>query len=285
MPYAKRNTLILLVVLLLIVSGGYGWLKLVMEPEIERLEESTFELSGIYEEMAATAAMFPVLESALQSAASFVESYDKALFPTGLPDQIYRYLSELNFEGNPVEFNYIYNETVRSEGYGIVRSTVNGSGSWRAIYELINRIENSRPVQKVSELQISPINQPGEYGNANFQFVLRSYFAAAPAETVAWADLSRVLAAPERFHNPFYPLIREVEPNEDDLTDVERSLLVGLNRSRVYLRNQNSELVRLSEGDRVWLGRLQRIDVTRREAVFLLNRGGIVEELILEVER
>jgi len=285
MSYAVRNTLILLLFLTLIAGGGIAYLHFVQKSTIESLEESVGEKQIEYNRMSVIAENFPVMESSVNRAEEFIDTYDKTLFPTSNPDQIYRYLAEINFDWPRVEFNFVFGDSTTHDQFGIVSSSITGMGSYRAVYNFINRIENSRPVQKIGNIQFSPINQVGQYGNANFSFDLRSYYNRSDIFETSDKELLIALRSPQLFHNPFFPLIRDVEPNEENLTDVENSRLLGVSSSRIFLRNQDGRLVNLILNEPVYLGTLQAIDAQRGRASFRLNKGGIIDEIILEVRR
>jgi len=285
MTYAIRNTLILLVFLLLITGGGFAYIYFFQVGSIENLQAEVDEKESEFNEKSAIADTYPVLLSAVESAEDFIENYDKTLFPDSNPDQVYRFLSEINANWPRVEFNYIFNDSTEQDLYGIVNSTISGVGSYRAIYNFINRIENSRPVQKVRNIQLSPIQQLGQYGDANFNFELQSYYNRSEHFNPRQEDLLVALNDPSLFHNPFFPMIRDIEPNEDNLTDVENSQLIGVSNSRIFLRNQDGQLVNLSLNEQVYLGSLQNINVQQGSATFRLNKGGIIEEITLEVRR
>lgn len=285
MSYALRNTLILLLFFVVIAGGGLLYIHFIQKSAIVEFEESVGEKQIEYNQMAVIAENFPVMESALARAEEFIDTYDKSLFPTSNPDQIYRYLAEINSDWPRVEFNFAFGDSTTQDQYGIVTSSITGVGSYRAVYNFINRIENSRPVQKINNIQVSPINQVGQYGNANFTFDLRSYYNRSDIFETSDEELPIALRSPQLFHNPFYPLIRDVESNEENLTNVENSRLLGVSSSRIFLRDQDGRLVNLSLNDPVYLGNLLAIDVQRGSALFRLNKGGIIEEITMEVRR
>lgn len=285
MSYAVRNTLILLLFFTVIAGGGGAYIHFVQKSDLEELDQIVSEKQDEYNRMSDIVEMYPHLQSSVVRAEEFIETYDKTLFPTNNPDQIYRYLAEINGNWPRVEFNFVFEDSTEQDQYGIVNTSITGVGSYRAVYNFINRIENSRPVQKIANIQISPINQVGEYGTANFTFDLSSYYNLSDIIEASNEELQIAFRSPQLFYNPFYPLIRDIEPNEENLTNVENSRLLSVSSLRIFLRNQDGRLVNLSPNDQVYLGRLQTIDVERGSASFRLNKGGIIEEITLEVRR
>jgi Tfp pilus assembly protein PilO len=284
MSYGIRNTLIMLFVLLVIYGSGYAYMQYVQKAEIERLDERVTNLEREYNQDRQTADLVPMLREQYQNSRQFIDNYDKIIFRNNNPDEVFRFLTILNNMSN-LNFNYIFQDSTITEEYGVIRSEISGDGSYRGLMTFINSIENSEPVQKINNLTISPVGLDGGYQNVNFTFTLNSNY-----------DSHNVFDSPERTpgiatsalasnHNPFFPLIRSVEPNVDDLPDVDNSRLIGLSSSAVFLLNQNGRMITLRNNDRVYLGRLETINVRDGRATFRLNRGGIIDLVTLEVQR
>ena len=66
-----------------------------------------------------------------------------------------------------------------------------------------------------------------------------------------------------------------------NLPNVEKSTLLAIMKGRAFISDQSSKLVMLSEGDEVYLGYVSKIMPERRQVLFLLNKGGIIERYIL----
>ncbi|REL38231.1 hypothetical protein DYD21_06380 [Rhodohalobacter sp. SW132] len=283
MSYALRNTLILLMVLIFITAGGYLIIHFYQLPQIDKLEQTIETDQAEYDNKREIADRLPDLEQQFVQSKEFIENFDKTLFRTNNPDQVYRFLSILS-DTDPIQFDYIYTDSTQTDRYGVVTSQLAGRGPYRAVLNFMTRIENSEPVQKIEELVISPVSQVDEYTFVTFNFRLRSfydrhnYFNARNTPGVS----GQIQFAS---HNPFFPLIRNVDPNTDDLIDVEQSQLVGIGSGIVYLLDQNGRLQTLQERDRVYLGRLESININQGYAIFRLNKGGIVETVSLEVQR
>ncbi|MEX2435364.1 MAG: type 4a pilus biogenesis protein PilO [Balneolaceae bacterium] len=283
MSYAIRNTLILLVALLVIYGAGYGYMRYFQETEIERLTGSVEQRQQEYNQKRETADMLPMLQAQFTEAEEFINNYDKTIFPRNNPDAVFRFLSLIN-EAAGIDFNFVFNDSTITENYGIINSEINGTGAYRRVMEFINRIESSEPVQKINNVTINPVGQVDFYSDVNFSFQLNSHF-----DRLNYFQSDRTpgisIRTVESNHNPFYPLIRDIAPNEDNLVNVENSRLIGLSNSIIYLINQEGTMVTLRENDSVYLGRLISINVNEGNAVFRLNKGGIIEVVTLEVQR
>lgn len=283
MSYALRNTLILLVVLLLIGSSGFLFIRFYQQPKIEQLEEEVASLQTDYDQKKAIADQLPELEAKFEESRTFIDNFDKTLFRSSNPDRIYRYLSLLS-DTAPIEFDYVFSDSTSSDRYGIVISQLSGRGPYTSVLNFLTRIENSEPVQKIEQLVISPVNDAEEYSYVSFTLRLSSYY-----DRLNYFDVSGTPGISGQIafasYNPFFPLIRDVEPNTDNRINVENSQLVGIGNGIVYLLDQSGALQTLREGDRVYLGLLETININQGIANFRLNKGGIIESVSLEVER
>lgn len=283
MSYAIRNTIILFVALALMLGGGYAYITFFQIPQIEELEENVEQVEAELQTKQQTAAQLPELRERFEESERFIEEYDKTLFSNNNPDRIFRFLSIIS-STDPVEFDFVFNDSTSTDQYGVLQSQITGSGSYRAVLNFISRIEHSPPVQKINDITITPINEVGDYGTVNFNFQLQSFYDNQNVFSTE-GTLGVAQAVQMSQSNPFYPLIRNVEPNEDNLSNAEESRLVGIGNGRVYLQHQNGQLVTLRENDQVYLGRLETIDMDAGEVTFRLNKGGIIDLITLEVQR
>ena len=84
----------------------------------------------------------------------------------------------------------------------------------------------------------------------------------------------------------FYPLIRnEIPPNIDDLLDVQAAQLLALIPEGAFIADSKGVTYLLWEGDQVYLGYLTEIDYDKNEVHFVLNKGGIIEKVTLELDK
>ncbi len=286
MSYGLRNTLILLFFLLLINGSGYAYMHFIQKAEIERLEEQQVRLDQEYQESAQIAEGVPALREQFAEATSIIEGFDKTIFSNNNADEVFRFLSLIN-EGAGVDFNYVFQDSTNSDEYGIITSEVMGVGSYRNFVRFLNAVEYSEPVQKINNISMS--YSSGEEGSGfqevNFTFELQSHYDRQNIFQNQNQTPGISFRANQSNHNPFFPLIREVSPNEDDLPNVDESRLVGIGGSVIYMMDQNGRMVTLRENDRVYLGRLESINIREGTAVFRLNRGGIIDLVTLEVQR
>lgn len=291
MSYGVRNTIILLVALLLFGGGAFAYIQFVQVPEIERLETSMQEKQQDYNNKKAISDAFPQLNENYQNALSIIENYDKSLYKTPNPDDVFDYLNYISnsSENLKVYFDFNFVDSTAQDQYGIIRSNLNGYGNFVNVVNFINTIENSQLLNKVTGLSLVPPggnNEGQEITDITFNFTLESYYERIPIqENITRTNVLTRNQQVSTF-NPFYPLIQPtVPPNTDNLINVEQSRIIGMTASRIFIVDQGGNVQSLTVGDDVYLGSLQRIDINNKSATFNLNKGGITELVTLEIER
>jgi hypothetical protein len=291
LSYGVRNTIILLVALLLFGGGAFAYIQFVQVPEIERLETSMQEKQQDYNNKKAISDAFPQLNENYQNALSIIENYDKSLYKTPNPDDVFDYLNYISnsSENLRVYFDFNFVDSTAQDQYGIIRSNLNGYGNFVNVVNFINTIENSQLLNKVTALSMVPPggnNEGQEITDITFNFTLESYYERIPIQENA--SRTNVLTRNQQVStfNPFYPLIQPtVPPNTDNLINVEQSRIIGMTASRIFIVDQGGNVQSLTIGDDVYLGSLQSIDINNKSATFNLNKGGITELVTLEIER
>ncbi len=87
-------------------------------------------------------------------------------------------------------------------------------------------------------------------------------------------------------YDAFYPLIRnEIPPNIDGLLDVQGSKLLALIPEGAFIADSKGDTYLIWEGEQVYLGYLTQIDYEENAVSFILNKGGIIEKITLELDR
>lgn len=131
---------------------------------------------------------------------------------------------------------------------------------------------------------LSQLKQQGEYTYVKFG-KLQGWISADDITDKAKAlDLHIKRVSASRMYNPFYPLIHSIPKNDEGLVDVDQSSLIALSAETAYLIDQTGNLVNLNIGDEVYLGWLKKIDQMKQTAHFTLNRGGVIEKVVLKVD-
>lgn len=288
MSYAIRNTIILSVTLLLFAGSAFVYIHFFQKSTLEDLETKYAKLQTDYNSKKATSDAYPEMNRQYQEALAVINNYNKALFKSNAPDVVFDYLNYLSNsdENSQIFFDFTFNDSTSHDQYGIIRSSIQGYASYSNFINFLNKLENSRLLNKVRDLTLSPPGGAENINDITFSFTLESYFEKTRIQESTDNGMQLAMNRDLSSHNPFYPLILEsLPPNTRNLINIEQSRIIGLTGSRVFLIDQNGNVHSLRRGDEVYLGRLQSIDLKARTVTFNLNKGGITEMVTLEIEK
>ncbi|MBO6621046.1 MAG: hypothetical protein JJ892_03555 [Balneola sp.] len=286
MSYALRNSLILLVTLLLIAGGAFSYIKFVQQAEINQLASELESLNTDYTTKTNIRDQYPPLLERYNKAKEIVQNYDKKLYASNNPDDVYDYLSGINDENLELFYDFTYQDSLIQNQYGILRSRIVGTGVYADFVTFINKIENSVYLNKVENVSIRPATGETTGDYVNFSLVLNSYYQKIDFETAADLKQKYRVDPTVSVFNPLKPLITSTIPaNTENLINIEQSRLIGLTSTRIFIIDQSGNTKILKPGDKVYLGYLKEIDIENREVIFNLDKGGIQEIFTLKVER
>jgi len=284
-----RSTLALLGLLLLIVLvvGTYIFMfqRSDLNEKQEKLKElnansyDPAELAERYEKLRVRSA---VLDSVLQSR--------KFNIPKDLSSiKFYNFMNNVvsNFSEH-TEINIEFLKRERAKEFFYYEYKLSGSGFYNEIFKLIYSIEQSKELKKIINLTMGNMIKTDDEGIplflVSFEMNTQVYFSNdnrfAP-EVFIENDLR---TGP--IYDAFYPLIRnEIPPNIDELLDVQGSKLLALIPEGAFIADTHGNTYLIWEGEQVYLGYLTKIDYEANTVSFILNKGGIIERITLELER
>ena len=162
-----------------------------------------------------------------------------------------------------------------------------GGGNYNDVYKMVYAIEQSKELKKISKLSFTNLVKTDEEVPlflVNFELVAQVYYSSdnrfAPAEYVE----NNLATGP--IYDAFYPLIRnEIPPNIDNLLDVQGARLLALIPEGAFVADNSGNTYLVWEGEQVYLGYLTKIDYDNNTVSFILNKGGIIEQVTLELDR
>lgn len=284
LSYAVRNTIALVVTLIIMAGGSWLYLNFFQKPEIEELNKVIQQKKNDLNSKRTIVDGYPALVEAWEQANASIASNTKALYPNRNPDAVFDFLTLLNSGNSIISYDFTYADTVLNNQYGMITTTINGNSTYRAFVNYLNKLENSQLINKVQDMNLLYNDRAENYNEVIFTFQIESLYERAGLELGIEPERSIRMLPEVSVNNPFYPLIRTTfDENINNLPNVESSRLVGLNASRIFLVNQDGRIVTLRVGDVVYLGKLQAIYPQQRKAEFLLNKGGITEIVTLQV--
>ena len=284
-----RSTLSLLGLLLLIVLIGGIYIFMFQRSDLndkkEKLNEMNansydpVELAARYEQLKVRSA---ILDSVLQSR--------KFNIPKDLSSiKFFNFINNVvsNFSEH-TQVNIEFQKREQQKDFFFYEYKLTGSGFYNEVFRLIYSIEQSKELKKITTLNISNMIKTDEEGIPlfliSFEMNSQVYFSNdsrfAPEELVE-NDLT---TGP--IYDAFYPLIRnEIPPNVDELLDVQGSKLLALIPEGAFIADTHGNTYLVWEGEQVYLGYLTQIDYEENTVNFILNKGGIIEKITLELDR
>ena len=284
-----RSTLSLVALLLLILIIGGIYIFVIQGGKISDREEKLSELNknsydpvkleARYEEVKRRSA---VLDSILSSR--------KFKIPKDLSSiKFYNFVNNIVSDfSEHTEVNIEFQGQTADRDFFYYQYKLTGSGFFNEVYKLIYSIEQSKELKKVTTLNIGNLIKTDSEGIplflVNFDMEAQVYFSSdsrfSPEESVE----NNLSTGP--IYDAFYPLIRnEIEPNVDDLLDVQGAKLLALIPEGAFIADTHGSTYLVWEGEQVYLGYLTKIDYENNTVSFILNKGGIIERVNLQLER
>jgi len=165
---------------------------------------------------------------------------------------------------------------------------LSGRAAFNDLFSLIYSIEQSKELKKITSLSLSNLVVNDNDGVPNFLvgFTLTAgtYFSSTDRFVTASLVENNLTTAP--VYDAFYPVIRnEIPPNIDELLDVQGGKLLALIPEGAFIADGKGNTYLVWEGEPVYLGYLTKIDYERNKVSFILNKGGIIEKVELELEK
>ncbi len=284
-----RSTLGLLGLLLLILIAGGIYIFVFQQGSISDKEEKLEELrANVYdpEELRIR------YENLLQRSAILdsILSARKFNIPQNLSSiKFYNFVNRiLSGFSEDTQVNVEFVNQKRDKEFFVYEYKLTGSGYFNDVYKLIYAIEQSKELKKVTYLTLGNLIRTDAEGLplflVSFEMTAQVYYSSdnrfAPAEFVE----NNLSTGP--IYDAFYPLIRnEIPPNIDELLDVQGAKLLAIIPEGAFIADTKGNTFLVWEGEQVYLGYLTMIDYNNSTVNFILNKGGIIEKVTLDLDR
>jgi len=284
-----RSTFGLIGLLLLILVTGGIYIFMFQQSSIaekrdklEELDANSYDPVVLADRYASVQIRSAILDSVLSSR--------KFNIPKDLSSiKFYNFVNNVlsNFSDN-TQVNIEFMKKERDKEFYVYEYKITGSGFYNEVYRLIYSIEQSKELKKITSADFGNLVRTDDEGLpkflVNFELIVRVYYSSdsrfAPAEFVE-NDLRT-----NPIYDAFYPLIRnEIPPNVDELLDVQEAKLLALIPEGAFVADTHGNTYLVWEGEQVYLGYLTKIDYESNNVSFILNKGGIIERINLELER
>lgn len=284
-----KNTFALLGVLILLGVLGFGYIYLFQKPS---LKNKTVELASLK----ALSYDPNVLNQQLKEKMSKATKLDSILsarkfnVPKDLSSlKFYDFLNLLSARlSDKAKFNIEFLTQKTDKEFFYYDYRVSGYGSYNDLFQIIYGLEESKGLKKITKLNLSNYvlaadNKEPEF-LINFTMSVAVYFSSN--DRFASSTYSENNLSAPKLYDIFYPLIRtEIPPNTSGLLDVQGAQLLALVPDGAFLADARGNSFLLIEGDEVYLGYLTSIDYKWKKVTFVLNKGGVVETVVLNLDK
>jgi hypothetical protein len=284
-----RSTLVLLAFLLVILIAGGAYLYFIQGKDLDEKRDKLKELQAKALDPQELLAQYQDLLVKSNRLDSILANREFNI-PQNLSSiKFYNFVNNVtNGFTDKAQVNVEYIEQKQEKEFFYHDYKLTGFGYFNEVYNLIFAIEHSKELKKVTNVNLGNLVQTKEEEMpiylVSFTINARTYFSSdnrfAPATFV-----ENNLGSPT-LYDAFYPLIRnEIPPNIDELLDVQGATLLALIPEGAFIADSKGNTYLIWEGEQVYLGYLTKIDYQNSRVSFILNKGGIIEKVDLQLDR
>jgi hypothetical protein len=283
----NKNTIILLTILIVSIISGVGFTSGYQKNELNTKNKKLTELRKMYGNTDKQTSELSDVEKEAARIDSLLE-LNPVNIPKNIPEEkFYDFVNQYSSE-------YFIYAGVSTEFIGLKTDgklnyyeyKVYGNGRYTDVFNLIKAIEYSKELKKIesAEIKANTIVSPEGIPKYLVAFTLKVKVYFTDNEKYASSKITENKIEFHPVYNAYYPLIRnEILPNIMKLPDVQNGLLVSLVPQGAFIKINDGNTMLMKKGDQVYLGYLTEIDYSMGNVTFSLNKGGIVEDLVLEL--
>lgn len=284
-----KNTLALVLVWILLAIIGFGYNFFIQKSSIKKKTTELNDLkSFVYDHDVLTAQLNEKIIKA--ATLDSVLASRKFNIPKNLSvHKFYDFINSLSPKlSEEAKINIEYAEDKQFKEFFYYLYKITGISTYSDFFQIVYAIEKSKELKKIKDIKISNFvsareNEKPKY-LVNFTIIAGVYFSDNDRFTTG--DFLENNLTSRKLYDVFYPLIRaEIPPNYDMLLDVQGARLLALVPEGAFISDSRGNSYLLIEGDAVYLGYLTKIDYSGNMVRFILNKGGIVEKVELELEK
>lgn len=284
-----KNTIIILIIFVGITLGGGFYSFIYQKGKLNEKQKKIKELKLFQLDTDALNQQLALLKKRVAELDSVLANR-KYTIPYNLSQAaFFDFVNQISFGFSPNSFvNIEFNESETDKNFNVYHYTLTGIAEFNDFAKLVYAIEESKLLKKISDLDLTNNTKVDKDGTphylVNYKFKASVYYSGDDRFLVK--DLKENSIIPNPAYDFFHPLIRnEIPPNKDNLLDVQTAHLLALIPDGAFLVDANGSTYLLWEGDQVYLGYLTNINYQNSEVSFVLNKGGIIENITLKLEK
>jgi hypothetical protein len=284
-----RSTLGLLALLIIILVIGGIYLFGFQRSAINERQEKLAELNANVYDPEELNARYLALERRSAELDSILSARKFNIPPNVQSIKFYNFVNSIVAKFSQyTQVNVEYLDQIKDKEFFVHQYKLSGSGYFNEVYSMIYAIEQSKELKKISALNLGNLIRTDNEGVplflVSFEMTAQVYFSA-DSRFAAVAMMENELSTGP-LYDAFYPLIRnEIPPNVDNLLDVQGAKLLALIPEGAFVADTKGNTYLVWEGEQVYLGYLTKIDYDNNTVSFILNKGGIIEKVTLELDK
>lgn len=297
MGYARRNSLTILIFLILMSSIGYVWYNSESD-RLVKLRKEYSELDRRFHEDLKITESLGEFASQKDSLAHKLSSSPKTLYSVDEPAFSLSYITWLiNHHHLAIDFDFVLNEKKPGKKFTTFSYTLTGESDYRNFCSLIWHLTKYPILYKIKHVSL---RRSEDDERLKFVMSLEGYTLNKPESdqkeiniipaSFNWVrefkyDIFRRVLPPKKVAKPAIVVRKKpkaVEP--PGLISVQQARLLSITSDKIFLKAKGGKIVSLKPGDRVKGGRLVRIDLITNEAVFQIMSGGSTQVVRLALK-
>ncbi len=284
-----RSTLGLLALLIIILVIGGIYLFAFQRGAINERQEKLAELNANVYDPEELNARYAALERRSAELDSILSARKFNIPQNVLSIKFYNFVNKIVANFSPLtQVNVEYLDQIKDKEFLVHQYKLTGSGYFNEVYGMIYAIEQSKELKKISQLSLGNLIRTDKEGVpmflVSFEMTAKVYYSTDTRFAAATTLENNLTTGP--LYDAFYPLIRnEIPPNVDNLLDVQGAKLLALIPEGAFVADTKGNTYLVWEGEQVYLGYLTKIDYDNNTVSFILNKGGIIEKVTLELDK
>ncbi len=288
MSYAVRNTMVILIMLLLFTAAGWLWLNFRYGSSLSLLESQLKEKETRLVQLETILADYDYMQDILSQTLRRWEFYPKVLLPENSVHLTYKYLESIASKRAFFDYEFKLSGITNIGDIVYANYQLKGTGRYSNVNRFIQYLENSKPLYKIESLDLSrPAGGRSSQGEVDVTVKFKGIFVSNDNVELSREGNQYELGSLKynAGYDPFKPFVLNVlPPNVDNLLVVERAKVIAILKGLAYIQGQSGDMKTMRVGDRVYLGILEKINLKRGEVVFAMNRGGILDRMTLRLD-
>jgi hypothetical protein len=282
MSNSTRNTLVLAIILILVSIFVIFQFTSQLRKTID-LEKHNEQAQASIDSLNFQLSKIDSLRQEYLLQEALMDQQSKIVLGSDTPSVTFGYLlGVMNWMGVNVNFDFAVADSQKTSA-NYHDYIISGKSPYANLLNLASQIEKQRLVMTIEDFSIGS-EGAAKADTVSFSMVLRTHLLQDGPDISEIGMLA--LDRPFTGYPLFMPRVSE-EPLpwdvDPDLLNVEEARLIGISRGMAFFRDTQGIIRILSKGSRVAWGYLYQVDEAAGKVVFRLDKYGLAEDYILQI--